>query len=248
MMGLIETLVFFFIKKLRAMRCYAEVHVKICTSQSHNYTCFTLAKFSFIYKSQIQMKIGVSCWLFLFASALISNTVTAQIAETSDHYALRVAFLAPDGHDSEIELNRRVENIFRGRVHVQHGWYVEANREHTFHLYLIEDRSGDEVVAKLSSTAGAAATKIVRKFRRMAYEDFFYEHQFYVYFTSNPDSCDDFLEHTHTPILVQPHHHRRWGLFKAHGSFSLEYSDQPYFMCLSDPFLSENYHRVLIGI
>lgn len=162
---------------------------------------------------------------------------------TTGTTTFRLIFMAPSDVSQNIELNSRVDNFF-SRSFVQTGWQIEAHQDHTFFLYLlaVDDARNQQ------RSSNTASTTIIRRHRRQAS---FQKHndsstlitthsinmQFYLYLTSNPNSCDDYLDHTHLPLLVEHDlHRRRPGLYKAPVSLSLTHSDQPYFFCLSDAY------------
>jgi hypothetical protein len=172
------------------------------------------------------MKIGLE--IELIGIVLL---VFGLVSSERDVVSFQVAFISPANSDQEIELNYRVENLISG-FRVQNGWRVEAHSEHTFNFYFIANSSPPTIRENTSK----ASTTIVRKVRQHEFYSWSPLMQFYVFFTLNPISCDDYLDHTHIPVLIEPYQQTRRGLFKAHVSVTLGHSDQPYYICLSDLF------------
>lgn len=161
----------------------------------------------------------------------------------------QVIFIAPKNGAQEIQLNFLSEHLFQTN-RVAHGWYVETYKEHTFHLHLLIFNSEASAAIKTPKANNiikndSPATTIIRKFRdeskdRVRDHSVVQQHsfpmQFYLYFTLNPYSCDDYLNHTHIPIVLTQQNEKKIGLFKTEITISLSASNVPHYICLSDLF------------
>lgn len=180
-----------------------------------------------------------------------SNATTNQT-----NTVLRVIFMAPADPNQEIELNSPGESILSS-LKIQHGWRIEAHHEQVFYLHVVSDSVslGDKNDKKVNLESNQASTTIIRKLRhqQLPSQVPFYSNlsnhsvqieniwsppvmQFYLYFTVDPNSCEDYLDHSHLPLLVEHRHQIRHGLFKIPVSFSLTHFNSPYYLCLSDGY------------
>jgi hypothetical protein len=190
-------------------------------------------------------------WNTTAAAALTATRHSRNSAEKST----QVIFIAPKNGAQEIQLNFLSEHLFQTN-RVAHGWYVETYKEHTFHLHLLTSNSATIKTPKANNIIDnnnnndRSATTIIRKFRdeskdrvrdqdsvvQQQQQQHSFPMQFYLYFTLNPYSCDDYLNHTHIPIVLTQQNEKKIGLFKTEITISLSASNVPHYICLSDLF------------
>lgn len=188
------------------------------------------------------------------------------MTHNTTNMVLRVMFMAPVNPNQEIELNSAADRIIFGDLHIQPGWRVEAHHEQLFFLHIVFDSIllTHENGNASNIESNQASTTIIRKIRHNKLNSSSFSNnlsdymssmnrdfwptalQFYIYFTSDPNSCDDYLEHTHTPLIVDSFYQIRPGLFKIPISFSLSHSSQPYFLCLSEAYFETSFTGKLV--
>jgi CBS domain containing-hemolysin-like protein len=148
----------------------------------------------------------------IFYAICISNEITncyslKNSPESTHITTTRILYISPAKLEDEHQLNNEIESIFGSTY--QKGWHIEANKKHKFNLFISIDftnltkTSSNETLNNTKSTNSALARTIIRSYSsrsRSVNATNMLRHIFYVYFTLDSSSCDDYLNHSHIPI------------------------------------------------
>lgn len=128
----------------------------------------------------------------------------------------KVLFMVPKNGMQEQQLNSETENLFQFESQLKSGWLVEANVKNTFYVYLRADNY-------VNHTRNASLP-----------------HVFYIFFTINDTSCQDYINYTHIPIILNKSRAKLSNLFQIEVDVTLKHElDKVYYVCLSK--LNENH-------
>lgn len=149
----------------------------------------------------------------------------------------RIIFMCPKNSDSEYTLNG-VEDTLMGSQ-FRRGWNVNANEAQLFDLYLLVKSDSDSVY----STTIIRNRKSRHLFNGSRVQNEtttatqYESHIYYIFFTTNPVSCSDYLNYQHIPLIlkepVEGNNITRPSLIRSEVSFTLRHDPiNPYYICL----------------
>ncbi len=164
----------------------------------------------------------------------------------------KVVFLSPKyaSKNQNIQLNNRIERFFLNSI-FQKGWLIEADKKQTFNLYILlkyySSNSNHSMPFQNNSDNNKTSATIIRKFRQSSNHQI-YQHTFYIYFTLNDSSCDDYLDYNHIPVLISINTSstvKESYLHKIEVDFILRHAPyQSYYLCLSKQTIDDEHYLV----
>lgn len=132
-------------------------------------------------------------------------------------YASKILFIVPKNGMQEQQLNSEVETIFQ-RTTLKRGWLVEANQKQTFYIFFKNE------MTHMSNSTGKQP------------------YVYYMYFTVDSKSCNDYANYSHIPIVLSRKKEKRKKLFKFEIDVALKHeSNKVYYICLSK--FNENFNE-----
>lgn len=124
-------------------------------------------------------------------------------------FDFKIMFMVPKNAMQEQQLNSQIESLFQHAI-LRTGWLVEANVKTKFYFYFTINDHSTEYQANASLP-----------------------YVFYIYFTLDSGSCHDYVNYTHTPIMLSRSKVKRKSLFIIEIDFILKHKfNKTYFICL----------------
>lgn len=158
-----------------------------------------------------------------FIISILIGLILIEISKCSiqneEQIASKIVFMAPKDSNQEIQLNNL--NEYLTGSYLQNGWYLEANKKQTFVLYILTHSKNHHNHEQLKNSSNPVEN-----------------HIYYIYFTLNSNSCSDYLNYTHIPLILTENFdpNRKNKIFKINFTFTLNFESKPYYVCLSKPY------------
>ena len=117
----------------------------------------------------------------------------------------KLMFIVPKNAQQEQQLNNNLKSIFQANKLV-HGWHVEANVKTSFYFFI---HTSMPIIS--------------------------HKQVYYIFFTLNSSSCDDYMNYTYLPISIQyKHTHALKKMHRIEIEFSLKHAlSASYYICFS---------------
>lgn len=143
--------------------------------------------------------------LMIIIIVIVCVLLLTLLTSSVDCSHAKLMFIVPKNAQQEQQLNNNLKSIFQANKLV-HGWHVEANVKTSFYFFI---HTSMPIIS--------------------------HKQVYYIFFTLNSSSCDDYMNYTYLPISIQyKHTHALKKMHRIEIEFSLKHAlSASYYICFS---------------